>query len=40
MLERGLYAAEVKEHMSFKCDQKTHVLLIEDDSPDSVFAFF
>ena len=31
---------EGKEHMSFKCYQKTFKLLIEDGSTDSVFALY
>ena len=38
MSERGLRVVEGKEHMPFKCYQKTCQLLIEEDSPDSVFA--
>ena len=36
--ERGLGVVEGKEHMSFKCYQKICQLLIEEGSPDLVFA--
>ena len=38
MSERGLHVIEGIEHMSFKCCQKVCQLLIEECSPDSVFA--
>ena len=39
MSERGLRVVEGKEHMSFKYYQKKCQLLIEEGSPDLVFAF-
>ena len=38
MAEKGLSVIEGKAHLSFKCYQKTCDLLIEDGSPDAVFA--
>ena len=38
MSEKGLCVIEGKEHMSFKCYQKTYQLLIDDGSTDSFFA--
>ena len=38
MSENGQHIIEGKEHMSFKCYQQTCKLLIEDGSPDLVFA--
>ena len=36
--EKNLYVVEGEEPMSFKCYQKTCLLLMEDGSPDSIFA--
>ena len=36
--EKNLCVVEGREHMIFKCYQKTFLLLIEDGSPDSIFA--
>ena len=40
MSERGLLVVEGKEHMSFEYYQKICQLLIEEGSPDSVFASY
>ena len=38
--KKGQHVIKGKEIMSFKCYQKTCQLLIEDYSPDSVFALY
>ena len=39
MSEKSLHVVEGKEHMPFKCYQKTCQLLIKEGPLDSVFAF-